>query len=114
MVKELGISPNSTTDSYILVSFDSASRHHQKLGVATVDVEADTGEQIPISALIVPTIATPIQNSIPISISTMLHLRGLKLAHPVTSNKYFTISLLIGTDTTGNSYKTPSSEEMVL
>ena len=28
----------------------------------------------------------------------MPHLQGLKLAHPVTSNKNFTISLLIGTD----------------
>ena len=97
MVKELGISPNSTTE-ISLASFGSASRHHQKLGVATVEVETNTGERIPISALIVPTIAAPIQNAVPISVSTMPHLRGLKLAHPVTSNKTFTMSLLIGTD----------------
>ena len=44
------------------------------------------------------TIAAPIQNAVPIFVSTMQHFRGLKLAHPVTSNKSFTISLLIGTD----------------
>ena len=64
----------------------------------TVEIEAVNGELIPISALIIPTIAAPIQNAVPISVSTMPHLRGLKLAHPVTCNKTFTISLLIGTD----------------
>ena len=97
MVKELGISPTSTTD-ISLASFGSASSLHQKLGVTTVEIETVTGELIPISALIVPTIAAPIQNAVPISVSIMPHLRGLKLAHPVTSNKTFTISLLIGTD----------------
>ena len=43
-------------------------------------------------------IAALIQIVVPISVSAMPHLRGLKLAHPVTSNKTFTISLLIGTD----------------
>ena len=97
MVKELGISPTSTTD-ISLASFGSASRLHQKLGVTTVEIETVTGELIPISTLIVPTIAAPIQNAVPISVNTTPHLRGLKLAHPVTSNNTFTISLLIGTD----------------
>ena len=97
LVKELGISPTSTTD-ISLASFGSTSRLNQKLGVTTVEIETVTGELIPISALIVPTIAAPIQNAVPISVNTIPHLRGLKLAHPVTCNKTFTISLLIGTD----------------
>ena len=97
MVKELGISPTSTTD-ISLASFGSVSRLHQKLGVTTVEIETVAGELISISALIVPTIAAPIQNVVLISVSTMPHLRGLKLAHPVTSHKNSTISFLIGTD----------------
>lgn len=97
MVKELGISPTSTTD-ISLASFYTASRIHEKLGVTTVEIETITGELIPISALIVPMIAAPIQNAAPISVSIMPHLQGLKLSHSVTSDKNFTISLLIGTD----------------
>ena len=52
-----------------------------------MEIETVTGELIPISTLIVPTIAAPIQNAVPVSV-----------AHPVTSNNTFTISLLIGTD----------------
>ena len=89
MVKELGISPTSTTD-ISLASFGSASRLHQKLGVTTVEIKTVTGELIPISTLIVPTIAAPIQNAVPVSVNTMPRLRGLKLAHPVTSNNTFT------------------------
>ena len=97
MVKELGISPNSTTD-ISLASFGSTSRLHQKLGVMTVEIETITGELISLSVLIVPTIAALIQNAVPMSVSTIPHLSGLKLAHPVTSDKNFTISILIGTD----------------
>ena len=64
----------------------------------TVEIQTLSGELIPISVLVVPTIAAPIQNVVPLSVSTMPHLQGLKLAHPVTSNKNFTILLLIGTD----------------
>lgn len=97
MVTELGIAPSDTTD-ISLASFGSTSRLHQKLGVTTVKVETITGELISMSVLIVPTIAAPLQNAVPMSISTLSHLRGLKLAHPVTSNKSFTISTLIGAD----------------
>ena len=51
-----------------------------------------------LSVLIVPSIAVPIQNSVCTSVNSMPHLRELKLAHPVTTNKNFKISLLIGTD----------------
>ena len=63
-----------------------------------VEVETESGELIPLSVLIVPSISAPIQNSISTSVRSMRHLRGLKLAQPVTSEGNFTISLLIGTD----------------
>ena len=58
----------------------------------------ESGELIPISVLIVLSIAAPIQNLVSTSVYTMPHLRDLKLAYPITSDKNFTISLLIGTD----------------
>jgi len=69
----------------------------QKLGVAMVEVETESGELIPLSVLIVPSIAAPIQNLVSTSVCTMPHLWDLKLAHPVTSREKFTISLLFGT-----------------
>ena len=63
-----------------------------------MEIETITGELISISVLIVLTIAAPIQNAVPMSVSTIPHLSGFKLAHPVTSDKNFTISILIGMD----------------
>ena len=81
----------------------------QKIGVAMVGIETNSCELIPISVLIVPSIAASIKNSILISINSMLHLQGLKLAHPIISNEQFTISVLIGTDCY---WRTISLEEM--
>ena len=63
-----------------------------------MDIETESGELIPISVLIVPLIAAPIQNLVSTSVYSMPHLQDLKLAHPVTSGRNFTILLLIGTD----------------
>ena len=56
------------------------------------------GEQIPVSALVVPHIATPLQNSFQACVNKILHLKGLVLAHPITKEENFEISLLIGAD----------------
>ena len=90
MANELQISPTSTTDITV-ASFGTTSATIQKLGVATVEVEMESGELIPMSVLIVPSIAAPIQNLVSTSVYTTPHLRDLKLAHPITSDKNFTI-----------------------
>ena len=82
MASELQITPTSTVD-IAMASFGSTSTCNQKLGVATVEVQTESGESIPVSVLIVPSIAAPIQNLVPSSVYTMPHLRNLKLAHPV-------------------------------
>ena len=68
------------------------------MDVATVQIETLNGELIPISALIVPTISTPIHNSYHLPLNTLPHLKGLKLANPNCETQEFTISILIGTD----------------
>ena len=54
-------------------------------------------ETIPIDVLIVPTIAAPLSN-MPPEVTKLKYLKGLKLAHPVTQDGEFDISLVIGAD----------------
>ena len=61
LASELQINPTSTVDMTV-TSFGTTSTTHQKLGVTTVEIETESGKLIPISVLIVPSIAAPIQN----------------------------------------------------
>ena len=65
---------------------------------ATVFVMTDSNQKIPIRVLLVPSIATPIDNRKLQAVRDLPYLLGLKLAHPVTRDTSFTISLLIGAD----------------
>ena len=69
-----------------LASFGTDTASHQELQVVTVEIEAITGDHIPISVLVIPSIAALIHNSINTSVRNMSYLQGLKLAHPVTSD----------------------------
>lgn len=55
-------------------------------------------EEIPLRALIVENIATPLQLHSHGNTNTILYLRELPLAHPVTNNVNFELSLLVGAD----------------
>ena len=55
-------------------------------------------ELVPISALIVPTIATPLRNAMKLNITQLPHLSNLLLPHPITQDDSLKISLPIGTD----------------
>lgn len=50
------------------------------------------------SALVVPTISTPINNTLEMNVLQLPYLKGLALAHPITAAENFEISLLVGTD----------------
>ena len=78
-------------------AFGSRKPTLRQLDVATVDIITDEGDTIPVRVLVVPTIATPLQNKHHRDISNLPHLRGLKLAHPVSDGN-FEINLLIGAD----------------
>ena len=51
-----------------------------------------------ISALVVPNIAAPLNNTIKTTLSNIPYLKGLQLAHLVSSAENFEISLLVGAD----------------
>ena len=70
----------------------------QKLDIAAVSIRAKDGSDIPISVLIVPKIAAPLQNLIPDPGERYPYLRGLPLANPLQGIDKFEISLLVGAD----------------
>ena len=97
LANQLGL-PLSETESISLSAFGAQPSASIYLPVATINVVISRGENIPLCVLVVEKIATPLQNHLCRQIQDMPHLRGLKLAHPVTSDENFAISLLIGED----------------
>ena len=70
----------------------------KRLDVGTIYLETITGERLPLSVLIVPTIAAPIHNTTDYTINRLPYLKRLQLAHPVTVREQFEVTLLIGAD----------------
>lgn len=70
----------------------------KKFAVATIRIHTMNGGQIPVSVLVVPKLAAPVRNSIRAHLNHLPYLSGLTLAHPVTSDENFRISVLIGAD----------------
>ena len=90
-------STSCRTESVCISSFGGESTPKHPVDVITVALETDLGD-INISALVVPTIAAPLNNFVTSDVRELPHLQGLKLAHPVTSSQKFDISLLLGAD----------------
>ena len=53
---------------------------------------------MPLSTLVVPAIAAPLANTMSASISKLSHLKGLPLAHSISSEENFEVVLLVGAD----------------
>ena len=66
--------------------------------VITMFVHDLNGTHMQISVLIVPELAAPIGNSVRAHLHAIPHLQKLPLAHPVTGDENFHISVLIGAD----------------
>jgi len=75
-----------------VAAFGDSSQRVRTMRTATVLIITDRKEQVPIEVLITPTIAAPLQN-LQRDASRLTYLRGLKLAHPITSDQMFNISL---------------------
>ncbi|XP_053406534.1 uncharacterized protein LOC123530253 [Mercenaria mercenaria] len=97
LAEELELTRNGTETIY-LSSFGSTSNKIMQVDTATVYLVTDEYQKIPVKVLIVPTISTPLNNRLQNTASKLPYLRGLKLAHPVTEDNNFTISMLIGAD----------------
>ena len=97
MAAKLNLQPSSK-ESISLASFGSTSATHTNLPTGVIQIHTVTGDKIPISVLIVPKIAPPLQNMLRTSLQQVPHLKGLQLARPITENESFEISVLIGAD----------------
>ena len=79
-------------------SFGEQVSASKRLGVPSISIETLNKGHIPISVLIVSKLAAPIRNSVRTHLDKLPYLQGLPLAHPVTSDENFHISILIGAD----------------
>ena len=66
--------------------FGGESTPKHPVDAITVALETDLGD-VNISALVVPTIAAPLNNLITSDVHELPHLQRLKLAHPVTTSQ---------------------------
>ena len=97
LAKKLNLAAENTETLHLSV-FGGDQTSVKKFDVATVNLRTDKGGTIPIRVAIIPVIALPQKNNVTAAIHDLIYLKGLKLAHPVTSNDQFTITLLIGAD----------------
>ena len=97
LADEIGLQPYKT-DKIFLSTFGTHSPSIHTCNVAKIQLITNSGEQLPLSVLIVPTIAAPIQSIVASDIPQLPYLRDIPLAHPVTTDRQFQISLLIGAD----------------
>ena len=97
LANQLGVM-SSQTEEIALSAFGAQTSARRHLPLATVYIITRTGEQIPLQVLVVEEIATPLQIPPRQHINDMPHLKNLTLAHPITAQEDFRISLLIGAD----------------
>ncbi len=97
MANKLDLVPEHS-ETLNLSVFGGSTTSVKQVNIATVYLRSDTDERIPIHVVIIPTIAAPQNYFLTADIRNLPHLRDLKLAHPVTSDDQFQISLLIVAD----------------
>ena len=97
LAKELQLQPTHR-ENISVSSFGAQVSSSRNMEVASVFIHTLSGSQISISVLIVPQLAAPIQNAVRTCLRDIPYLQGLPLAHPVTGDENFDISILIGAD----------------
>ena len=93
MAARLYLQP-TTTQIMALASFGANTASYQELGAVTIEIETITGDRIPISVLVIPSIAAPIQSSINTSVRNMPYLQGLKLALGLSDSENNAITMV--------------------
>ncbi|XP_063442104.1 uncharacterized protein LOC134722415 [Mytilus trossulus] len=88
------------TETIQLACFGDTGNSIRHLGKCTLLVETQTRQKIPIEVLVVPKIAVPLQNHVrKLDLkNNYIYLQGLNLAHPITDESMFEITVLIGAD----------------
>ena len=97
LAEKLQIKPSGTVSMQIS-AFGGNEGEVRILDKATISLETESQEKIQMEVIIVPKIAAPIHMKGYAKVKNLSYLQGLHLAHPVTHNEQFNISLLIGAD----------------
>ena len=97
LAKTLALQPFCKEDLTVS-SFGAQCQVNREVNVAVISLLTMSGQAIPLTVLVVPRIATPIQNTVTSSVTRLPHLQNLPLAHPLTTDKEFDISILVGAD----------------
>ena len=79
-------------------SFGAQLSAVKRLAVATIHLYTLNGVKIPESVLVIPELVAPVHNSISAHLCQLPYLHHLPLAHPVTSDDNFRVSIFIGAD----------------
>ena len=93
----LSLHPTKQEDICISI-FGANNGISQNLDVASIKLKTRFGRYIPLSVLIVPSIAVPLTHTIISEVVQLPYFRELPLAHPITTDQNFKISMLIGVD----------------
>ena len=97
LASSLALQPYQREDINIS-SFGANCHLNRQIDVAMINLLTSDGQAIRLSVLVIPRIATPLQNTASISVTHLPHLQNLQLAHPLASEQEFEISLLVGAD----------------
>jgi len=97
LVESLALQPY-TQKTINVSSFGTTCPTSHTFDTTIINLLTKSGKRLQLSVLVIPFIATPLQNTYHISVINLLHLHNLHLAHPITTKREFKISLLIGAD----------------
>ena len=91
LAKSLALQPH-TQEKINISSFGTTCPTSRTLDTAIINLRTRSGETLRLSVLIVLFIATPLQNTCCINVTSLPHLHNLQLAHPLTADREFKIS----------------------
>ena len=97
LADELQLQPTGH-ENISVSSFGAQVSAVESLAVAPIFVHALNGTKILVTVLIVPKLAAPVRNSVRTHLNQLPYLQHLPLAHPVTNDETFDITILIGAD----------------
>ena len=97
LAEKLRIKPSRKITMQIS-AFGGNEGEMRNLDRATLSIETENRERIAMEVIIVQKIAAPIHMKERLYVNNLPYLRGLQLAHPVTHEEKFNISLLVGAD----------------
>ena len=91
--------PNERRQTIAIKTFGSSDEHTQSVDVVQLCVAAENGEEVQLSAFVVPLICDPLpRQCIAKAGNTYAHLKGLNLADHCTSDNDVVVDILVGSD----------------